>query len=100
VRLGGLGLPRDRGGSLDPGGRRQRLQNFGLIFRFEVFERADGFALEVVARLDRAVFIGNWHRVARDAFQFRRCRAGAVFNLGHARFFACRFGSKVHRIDS
>ena len=52
---------------MDPGGRPRRLQNFGLIFRFEIFERADGFAFEVVARLDRAVFIGNWHRVARDA---------------------------------
>ena len=154
---------------MDQVGRRQRLQNFGLNFRFEVIENAGGVsafgiaeafnclvlkfredlvaelavrlgqrgAIELgshhldepaaqlrfeqgseqaevglvwargerahpgrVARLDRAVFIGNWRRVARDAFQFRRCRAGAAFNPGHARFFACRFGSKVNRIFS
>ena len=32
----------ERALQLNPIGRRQRLQNFGLIFRFEIFEDADG----------------------------------------------------------
>jgi len=49
---------------LDPVGRRQRLQNFSLIFRFEIFQDADGIVAFEFADAFATVSFGSSARIS------------------------------------